>query len=82
MPAIKIKLISPSNEEIAGLLLEDGSICQVTFFYDKELLARDVILQEIPTSQPAKKDGTSIYLDVKGQHWSNLDVEYHSVLNS
>ena len=38
MAAKNIKLISPNNEDILGLLLEDGTICPVVFMYDPDLL--------------------------------------------
>lgn len=82
MPTKEIKLISPNNDDIAGLLLEDGSICRVAFTYDKDLLVSDITLVEKHLSRIAEKDGESIYVDVKGQKWSASDVEYHSVLKS
>lgn len=82
MAAKNIKLISPENKNILGLLLEDGTICPVVFMYDRDLLIRDVIIQEQHSSPIKKIDGSSIYVDENGSEWSSLDVEYHSILNS
>ncbi len=82
MSVKEIKLISPNNGDITGLLLEDGTVCPVVFMYDSKLLVRDVILQEMHSSPPKKVNGQSIYVDKNGGEWSSLDVEYHSVLNS
>ena len=82
MSAKEIKLISPNNVDITGLLLEDGTVCPVVFMYDSKLLVRDVILKEMHSSPPKKVNGQSIYVDKNGEEWSSLDVEYHSVLNS
>ena len=82
MSAKEIKLISPNNGDITGLLLEDGTVCPVVFMYDSKLLVRDIILQEMHPSPPKKVNGQSIYVDKNGEEWSSLDVEYHSVLNS
>ena len=82
MSAKEIKLISPNNGDITGLLLEDGTVCPVVFMYDSKLLVRDIILQEMHPSPPKKVNGQSIYVDENGGEWSSLDVEYHSVLNS
>ena len=82
MSAKEIKLISPNNGDIKGLLLEDGTVCPVVFMYDSKLLVRDIILQEMHPSPPKKVNGQSIYVDENGAEWSYLDVEYHSVLNS
>jgi hypothetical protein len=80
MTAQKIKLISPENEDIVGLLLEDGSTCPVVLMYDKDLLVQDIILQEIVPSPPKKISGQSVYVDKNGKQWNSLDVEYHSIL--
>lgn len=82
MAAKEIKLISPKNDDIVGILLEDGTICPVVFTYDKDLLVWDIILQKMTPSPLKKADGQSIYVDKNGERWSSLDVEYHSVLNS
>ena len=82
MAAKNIKLISPNNEDILGLLLEDGTICPVVFMYDPDLLASDVIIQELHSSPPQKVEGNSIYIDKIGEKWSAQDVEYHSIINS
>ncbi len=81
MVAKKIKLISPKNDDILGVLLEDGTVCPVVFMYDQDLLVRDIILQEITPSPLKKVDGQSIYVDKNGERWNSLDVEYHSILN-
>jgi len=82
MSAKEIKLISPNNGEITGLLLEDGTVCPVVFMYDPKLLVRDVILKKMHPSPPKKLNGQSIYVDENGGEWSSLEVEYHSVLNN
>lgn len=82
MSAKEIKLISPKNVDITGLLLEDGTVCPVVFMYDSKLLVRDVILQEMHSSPPKRVNGQSIYVDKNGGEWSSLDVEHYSVLNS
>lgn len=82
MTAKEIKLLSPNNEEIAGLLLEDGTICPVIFMYDSKLQVRDVILQKMHSSPLMKRGDGSVYVDKNGVEWCSLDVEYHSVLNN
>ena len=73
MAAKNIKLISPENKNILGLLLEDGTICPVVFMYDRDLLIRDVIIQEQHSSPIKKIDGSSIYVDENGSEWSSLE---------
>lgn len=82
MSVKEIKLISPNNVDITGLLLEDGTVCPVVFMYDSKLLVRDVVLQEMHSSPPKKVNAQSIYVDKNGGEWRSLDVENHSVLNS
>ena len=81
MVAKQIKLISPNKDDIVGVLLEDGAICPVVFMYDKDLLVRDIVMQEITPSPPKKVDGQLVYVDINGRRWDSLDVEYHSFLN-
>ena len=82
MAANNINLISPNNKNILGILLVDGTICPVAFMYDRDLLIRDVILQELHLSPIKEVNGNSIYIDENGGQWNSLEVEYHSVLNN
>ena len=50
--------------------------------YDRDLLIRDVILQELHLSPIKEVNGNSIYIDENGGQWNSLEVEYHSVLNN
>ena len=80
MVAREIKLISPNDRAIVGLLLEDGTVCPAVFMYDPERLVSNIILQDPHSSPPKKMDGSSVYVDESGGLWNSVDIEYHSIL--
>ncbi|EHA17343.1 hypothetical protein [Halomonas sp. HAL1] len=77
-----IPLISPADTKIVGILLRDGSLCSVSFTYDRELMQSVVELEGSPQSSPAKESGETVYVDDAGQKWFASDVEYHSITNA
>lgn len=79
MATKNIPLISPADTKIVGILLKDGSLCSVSFTYDKEFMHSMVELEGNTQSSPAKESGETIYVDDIGQKWFASDVEFHSI---
>jgi len=82
MTAKPIKLLSPDNTPVVGVLLEDGSICNVSLTYDTTTAVIAIVLDHKGKSEFSKIDGEDIYIDENGRKWAKSAVVDHSIFNS
>jgi hypothetical protein len=82
MAAEKIKLVAPNNLPIVGIRLEDGSVCEFEYSYDKVKLVRDFVLQNKGSANILNRNGDSVLVDSAGNEWPASDIEYDSILRS
>ena len=81
MATRKLDLIAPNGVPIVGIKLIDNTLSDFECTYDDATRTFLYVLPSGNTAKAAKKGGTSVLVDAKGNEWSAPDVEYHSVLH-
>ena len=78
----KINLVAPNSLPIVGMRLEDGSVREFEYSYDKVNLVRSFILKDGGSAKTLNRDGDHVLVDSEGNEWSASDIEYDSILKS
>jgi len=73
-----LKLIAPNNLPVLGVLLADGSLCEMAVSYDPSTKVSDLQLIG-PEGELAQKNGQKILVDPEGNHWAYDEVLFHTI---
>lgn len=82
MTILRHKLIAPNSLPIVGIKLQDGSVSEFEYSHDTKTKVSMYILPSGSMAGAKDKEGPTMLIDSKGNEWSALDVEFHSLLHS